>query len=116
MVFWDMQPIFGQNHIGTDSTDIQKMGVPRCLRLLVDLHRFLATNRECQKMRRRLRPIYQSYDTSKLLVNDWKAGQNMAAEKSQTAISLHEKELEMVRGKSDSNPTAPALQDKIGQC
>ncbi|CAL1149002.1 unnamed protein product [Cladocopium goreaui] len=36
-----------------------------CGKLLLDLHRFLATNRECQKMRRRLRPIYQSYDTSK---------------------------------------------------
>eukprot|EP00434_Breviolum_minutum_P041127 symbB.v1.2.036582.t1/scaffold5198.1/size29900/2 len=36
-----------------------------CNRLLLELYGFLATNRECQKMRRRLRPIYQSYDTSK---------------------------------------------------
>ncbi|CAK9022859.1 unnamed protein product [Durusdinium trenchii] len=34
-------------------------------RLLLELHSFLATNRECQKMRRRLRPIFLSYDTSK---------------------------------------------------
>ncbi|CAJ1348141.1 unnamed protein product [Effrenium voratum] len=33
--------------------------------MLVELHRFLVSNRECQKMRRRLRPVFQAYDTSK---------------------------------------------------
>ena len=32
---------------------------------LLELYRFLSSNRECQKMRRRLRPIFLAYDTSR---------------------------------------------------
>ncbi|CAE7832121.1 TARBP1 [Symbiodinium sp. CCMP2592] len=34
-------------------------------RLLDELHRFLASNRECQKMRRRLKPVFLQFDMSK---------------------------------------------------